>query len=600
MPSHHQVAHQGSPLGSQGHRSSYRSTLFFSGLLILALSALHLWIRWPALSLPYFHNEDTAGITYSADLVISGGLPLIDTVEMKAPGSFFILAAWWELWGRSLESAQALGVTWSWLAMLGIMSGAWMLYRRFWSAALAGALYVYLAPFTDSIDINYSAWMITPYVWASFALFWARSRPDLKRSWIFAGVLIALAALMKRQGAAISLLAGWIIYEGGFSRKRAVTLITVGLSAMFLFAFSPYIWGGHGLEAIGSYFFSKSGWSYLLGNDSSVETASKLINISSSPPRLPRLWDGIRGLQVHLPLAGLLAITNLLISSLTHARLAAQQDVEEKERSAQRGEVSLAHVERHVRHERLLIVLAFTSFLGASLGLRFFKGYYLQMLPVCIWLSVNPHGAPWRAFKMIRAWRAPSPLGPQTSTWRMILLSLTLVGGALCLPDSTQASWGHLKRARAMRQRVLSLPAWQIKEVSMLLKKRAHQNLYQDPSLWVWGRWAWPAYFYTEMKSPTRYFKNLGVLTTQLSNTWNPKRRGTPTRFDPSTSWREAIAELSQRPPRFILIAKNESIRDFKALRLLLRERYQRLAYTDLKVRARSKEQLFLIYELID
>ena len=56
-------------------------------LVIVILTLIHLWIRWPAFHLSYFHNEDTAGITYSADLILRGGLPLIDTVEMKAPAA---------------------------------------------------------------------------------------------------------------------------------------------------------------------------------------------------------------------------------------------------------------------------------------------------------------------------------------------------------------------------------------------------------------------------------------------------------------------------------------------------------------------------------
>ena len=61
----------------------------------------------------------------------------------------------------------------------------------------------------------------------------------------------------------------------------------------------------------------------------------------------------------------------------------------------------------------------------------------------------------------------------------------------------------------------------QIREISQEIKA----NTRREDKIWVWGRWAWPSYFYTERQSATRYFKNLGVLTTQLTNTWNPQRK---------------------------------------------------------------------------
>ena len=155
-----------------------------------------------------------------------------------------------------------------------------------------------------------------------------------------------------------------------------------------------------------------------------------------------------------------------------------------------------------------------------------------------------------------------------------------------------------------MRSRVLYAPAKQIKEISFALNRRdeemktARHHPIKRGGLWVWGRWAWPAYYYTELTSPTRYFKNLGVLTTQLSNTWNPKRRSEPTRFDPSTPWPEAIRELKSSPPRYVIIAKNESFREFRALRQLLRKRYKRLSYSSLKVRVSRKRELFIVYQL--
>ena len=47
-------------------------------------------------------NHDVAGITYNADLLLRGGLPYVDTVEIKAPGTFYLVAAAFQLFGRSV------------------------------------------------------------------------------------------------------------------------------------------------------------------------------------------------------------------------------------------------------------------------------------------------------------------------------------------------------------------------------------------------------------------------------------------------------------------------------------------------------------------
>ena len=607
-------------------------------LMIIVFTLLHLWVRWSAFHLPYFHNEDTAGITYSADLILRGGLPLIDTVEMKAPGSFFLLAGWWSWLGRSLESAQLLGVLWSWLAMVGVIMGAWVLYMRMWCAVVAGGLYLYLAPFTDSIDINYGAWMVTPYIWSATLMLVAhRARhrdkltvhdvsPPLPSSassdgldytytlcWLLTGVLIACAALMKRQGAAVFPLACLLAYLYAPRRMLALGSLCGGVSGTFLVAFLPYIIRGHGLEAATHYFFSKSGWSYLL---SDLERAQHSLTTLAAPARLPRLWDGVVGLGVHVPLAGTLALYNLISQVLLrHQRARSEAD-----------ETSIIHAQSHPDplrgHTQLLLCFISLSFVGASLGLRFFKGYYLQVLPGLIWLAVHPYGLP-------RAWR--HAIGALWNRDRWVrrptlntLLVLTLISSCGGLSYAARASWMHLQRARSMRARPLYLPARQIKEISQELKRiyDTTQSLNQghtpargveqaanlrpwssrllsaEPrSLWVWGRWAWPAYFYTQAASPTRYFKNLGVLTTQLTNTWNPKRRSRPTRFDPHTPWRDAIRELSADPPLFIITAKNEPITGFSELQKLLRRRYQRLSYKTLKVKTHRSRQLFTVYQ---
>ena len=604
----------------EAHRFS--SAMIIFTLIIFTL--MHLWIRWPALQLSYFHNEDTAGITYSADLILRGGLPLIDTVEMKSPGSFFILAGWWAWVGRSIENAQLLGVIWSWFAMLGVMMGAWVLYARKLSVIIAGGLYLYLAPFTDSIDINYGAWMIMPYTWSAVLLFIAyRSTNQTEVSdqrvngdklknrqlfwWMLTGLMIAFAALMKRQGAAIFPLAFGLAFISTPHRKAAVSALLGGVGLGFILAFYPYMIRGHGIEAACHYFFSESGWSYLL---SDLEQTRQSVKTQPSPARLPRFWDGISGLGVHVPLVGLLALLNvtsqwLLKRIFIKDGVIDDQSFGEELAWAAKSPPLQDHRGRHVP---TLLILIGLSFVGTALGLRFFKGYYLQLIPGLIWLAVHPQGIPWTWRTLIASIKTRAKWVQQPILHS--LLVLVLIGGGVQLPNAAHTSWAHLQHARSMRSRVLSLPTWQIKRVSYAIKrlhlsrsKNVQGSMTRDLesssviSLWVWGRWAWPAYFYTQASCPTRYFKNLGVLTTQLTNTWNPKRRGQPTRFNPNTPWREAIQELSSKLPHFVITAHNEPLNGFHDLQKLLRTKYRRLNYRDLKINVKKQRELFTVYQ---
>lgn len=597
------------------------SSKFLVTLSVLCLFGLHWYLRSPALNLDYFHNEDTAGITYSADLILRGGSPLIDTVEMKAPGSFFLLAGWWSLFGRSIESAQFLMLLWSALAALGVGLGAWLIYRSLKASFIAGALYIYLAPFTDSIDINYGAWMITPYIWSACAL-WALLDPvgreehgtqssagspylSINQKFLLFGVCglcIAMSALMKRQGAAIFPLAIWFLLRERAQRSTLFLAFGGGLLIGFSLIFTYYALRGELWESAGHFFFSKSGWSYL-SNDLISKGTTELNQSNIGSARLPRLWDGIVGLAYHVPLSGGLA----LITLLPHRR---------------------SNYKAQIQSKTILLWCLFgLSFLGAALGLRFFKGYYLQVLPSLLWIGVNPKF--WKGLcetlceglgiyvvdrheaSRERSVEEHDPLSRtelddvKGRPLKKLIMSLLIIGllSSLLVP-ATYSSWEHLTQTRAMRSGPLYLPARQIKEICDGIRVQSDQSSPQTThglegiTLWVWGRWAWPAYYFLEAKSTTRFFKNLGVLTTQLNNTWNPQRASSPTRFDPNTPWKQAISELKFKSPQWIIIAKNESISGFKELKHLLELKYKRQSYKDLKVSSAPHRVLFEVYQL--
>ena len=100
-----------------------------AGLVALALHAI--WQGHGLLD-PAFRNPDVAGIAYNARILASGGLPYVDSVEIKPPGAFFLFAPLLELGGmRAVWGAAVL-----WGALLSLATG--VLAALVWGRA-AGA-----------------------------------------------------------------------------------------------------------------------------------------------------------------------------------------------------------------------------------------------------------------------------------------------------------------------------------------------------------------------------------------------------------------------------------------------------------------------------
>jgi hypothetical protein len=118
------------------------------------------------------------------------------------------------------------------------------------------------------------------------------------------------------------------------------------------------------------------------------------------------------------------------------------------------------------------------SFLGASIGFRYFKSYYLQVLPTMALLAALPLGPAVRALEP-EFWRG------FRSLWRRrlvpALLSVALAGPALAM------DLGDLAQIRRER-RVARDPEAQ------KLGRIIRENSGPGERVWVWGRWAWPVY----------------------------------------------------------------------------------------------------------
>lgn len=495
----------------------HRETLLEAAWL-LALTGLAIWLRWPALGTEGFHNEDAAGITYNADLLRHGLLPLVDAVELKAPGSFWATWLSWGLFGRSIAVLQKVMCAWAIVGMLGVYACGRLLYGRR-AGGVAALLFCVFAPITDSIDINYGAWMAPAYIWST-AFFVLAAKSGRLRWLVMCGATLALAGLLKRQAAVLfPLFAALLLIGPRLARPEGWAEPVPwrkGLAALFgglAIGFSPIaLLGGDAIEFGRHYFFSEGGWRYLKGE---LDWGDKLA----------RVGDGVLGLWEYMATVTLLAAATAVMVCRT---------------LTWRGALLGGH-----------LVL---SFIGAAIGFRFFKGYYLQLLPAAVWVAAHSEGPLTRWFSR-GSWRGPGTV-------------FALVGVLFLSFPGLYNDLGQLSSIRKRRATARDLDAQRIARV-------VKANTEADDTIWVWGRWAWPVYFHADRMSASPYYKVLGILTTNLTNTW--KRETERTRFIEDGPWEEVIADLEEEEPAFIVLAHNEDYSDFEALKALIRADYRRV-----------------------
>ena len=484
---------------------------------LLVLLAVNFALRWPALSTEGFHNEDAAGIAYNADLLRHGLLPLRDSVETKAPGAFF--AAWgvWGVFGRSLSALVWAGAWLAWLSAVALHGTA----RTLWgprAGLVAATLYTVVSPVSDSIDLNYQTWMALPWVasgWAFVAAL-ARGRVAL---YVLAGALVVLAAQVKHQCAALGpmyallvIASRYVALPDGFT-PGPVGRGLAGLVGGAVLGFVPLgLWyAAHGAlgDFLGTFFLSEGGWKYAR---SPLDLGEKLL----------RLGDGLLGFWEYLALPTVLAAGALL--------------------GLRRG------LRRPTLVGLLLLGLFGAGFLAAAVGFRFYKSYYLHLLPALALAAAAPGNL--AALLLERTTYRWSPPGRRLQG----LLVASGVGVLLVFAAAQDA--GNLRQIRQERRFARDLDAQRVAKVVA-----AHSA--PEDRIWVWGRWAWPVYFHADRRAASRNYKVMNVLTTPLTNTW--RRPGTPETFVADGPWREILDEVQAARPAFVVVAPNEDRRGFKA-----------------------------------
>src|SRR5690606_30592127 len=102
-------------------RAPSRRPAWVAGTLLCIIVGLSAWLRAPGFTQGGFASHDVAGMLHEAMLIHDGALPYVDSIELKAPGTFW-LAAWLAgPDGTDIATFQIWANLWA-LATLGVVA----------------------------------------------------------------------------------------------------------------------------------------------------------------------------------------------------------------------------------------------------------------------------------------------------------------------------------------------------------------------------------------------------------------------------------------------------------------------------------------------
>jgi hypothetical protein len=516
-------------------------------------------------------NNDVAGIAYEADIIASGGLPYRDTVELKSPAPFFLVAGAWAVLGRSAWVLHLACHLWILLGAVGMAFGTWWLesgegsrtspaLRLRLMGASVGLYLAASAPFGS----NYTQWMMPAYAWA-FALAVVGLRTGRLRWHVAAGFASTLAFLGKTHAvmlaAAIPAAWIWVRWRGGPRRTSLANdwawmawVLGAALGALPLIT----LYAAHGaLPALidGVLPFGKAS-EYGARDIHATPVGVVLGVIDHQWDVLPMLLLASAGVAALCVLTWALRADEAPVTALPEGDPSSTDALDPPARS--RGHE--APVE--VRLEWVLVAFWVLSLVGGGLGgLRYYGHYASQYIPAMVWLACSAR--PWRALARPSPGRRPLMLALIA-----VIAVTTFVGGSRV----------YLAATGAVKNDYHPGPA--AEEAGAYIAARSRD----DERIQVFGWRAWPVYFWAERRAPGRLYKVLGAITEYNRNGRfePPKSKRDPNlRFKPGPLADELLNVFREAPPAFAVRtipffpgAKNDPIRDFLALERLLRRDY--------------------------
>ncbi len=471
-------------------------------------------------------NPDISGILYNAERILEGARPYVDTIEIKPPGAFVIVAAVMAVLGRSLEALQLAHA--AWLALGGL--GVWWATRALHDddtqprlgprcAALSTAVYLVVV---SMFSYNYSSWMAPASALAVGAALRGLRTGRLRGS-VAAGLwaMVAFVTIQRAVVLAPLLLMLWFV-----ARRRAwpgarpqVFAAWVGGAALPLAALIGwYAMAGHAEALLHGVFPIAVGLDYTATAQGSTWTSI----LGAIGQLFTVFWFPV-GLIVVAGLAGRIEPTR----SPSHAGVGAAW---------------------------LLL-----SMVGAGLGGgRFYLHYLVQYAPALALLAASP------ALVRLGA-RAAAKAGEGRRGARLVIG----VTAALALAQLVEIGLGRGQRYAAMARRL---------EGGFTAAQAAGLHIRQrspaDSTVFAWGWTAWRVYYWAERRSPSRVYKPLGSLTTFNTNTAFESGAGIRFRDGPVAA--ELVEAFDRHPPRYVVRspsmvstfgAKTDPLESFVALR---------------------------------
>jgi hypothetical protein len=472
---------------------------------VVVVLAASVWIRWPGFTQGGFASHDVGGILYEAMVLAGGGLPYVDTVELKAPGTFYVAAL---VAGSDIAALQVAANIVALLSLISVVAIAWRLWGG-GAAIVAAIVYALHDAALDRMDANYVTWAQLPMILAMAAGLAAARAPTRRRSlglWAVAGALCAAAALCKQP-------AGVILVPALVWARRRGLAVVAGFAAMHVPVALHYAAHGQLAALVGGYAFNPWGLAYITQRG------------AAGP--LAELREGalatVHTLALPLALAGFAGVRRLAL------------------RTGPSGQDPKDRLD-------WLVVWVVATLAAACVGLRFYRGYYLAVLPPLCLLAASPWG--------VRA------------LWVRPIARLRAGVAALLIAVLAARAAVDLAGIRGDRRRSHDAGA-------RAVARYVQQHSREGDTIWVWGWHLWGVHALTGRMSGSRVYKTLGLLTPPNDDTW--RRAATPPRVDPRSPWMAVLlADLERTRPAVIVLGGTTPRSGIDGLRGLLRAGYRR------------------------
>ncbi|PCC72429.1 Dolichyl-phosphate-mannose-protein mannosyltransferase [Nannocystis exedens] len=561
-----------------------------AALAIAAIAGLSCLVRLPGFTEGGFASHDVGGILYEAMLLRAGGLPYVDAIELKAPGTFYLATVLAGPEGRDIAAFQVAANLVAVASLLVFAALAWRLWGAR-AAVVAATLYALHDAHLDSMDANYVTWAQLPAIaaglFAARAATWREDHALFNRSlrtWLLGGAMCGLAALCKQPSGVVLLpVLFWALCPPGRRDLRAALAVVAG----FLLAHVPvalhYLAHGQLGALLGGYVWNPWGFEYIAHNAAGTgparaawEFVAAAVHFLALPLALaafalaarprghaPKDSSPAPGAPLGAPAAPPPGHVPEDTSPTAHppghvpgdtspaAHLSGHVPGDMSTAPAATAAPLSGHAAKDSPHvpgaTRFLVAWTAAAMLAAATGLRFYKGYWLGALPPLCLLAAAPWGASAPAL-----WRRG---------WPRLLIA------PLVLALTVRAAWA-LRLTRDDRARPHD-------EGARAIGRWLGERTGPDDKIWVWGWHLWGVHAYSGRLSASRIYKTLGLLTTTPDDTWRTPA-GPPQVLTDGPAARQLLSDLAAAPPAFVAIGGTAPKHEFPALRRFLGERYVR------------------------